>query len=116
MKVIRKINKIALATTLIFYLTYYFGLLSQILLGLLQIIFSIILANKFYRNSKYAKKHLLLYWSSVIIEFMLLYFHVNYGETSNDFPQIILFSIFPMLIAIYFTLILNKITKNHENS
>lgn len=116
MKTIRKINKITLIVTLVLYLTYFFGMLSQIFLGFIQLTFSLFLAIKYFTTSRYARRHLLLYWCYVLIEFSVIILFIKYGKTSNDFYQILIFSIFPMIIALYFTMFLNKLLRNHENN
>jgi hypothetical protein len=115
MKTIKKINKIALIVTFVLYLTYFLGLLSQIFLGFIQLTFSLFLAIKYFTKSRYARRHLLLYWCLVFIEFSVIILFVNNGKTSNDFHQILIFSIFPIIIALYFTTVLNKLVRNHEN-
>ena len=115
MKITRKINKIALIATLLLYLTIFLGLLSQIALGVIQIIIATYITAKYFSNSRYTKKHLSLYWSFVFLEFVLMLIFFNH-TTSNDFYQILILMIFPMAIAIYFTVILNKITRNYANA
>lgn len=115
MKNIQKINKIALIITLLLYLTYFFGLMAQVVLGVIQVIFALIITIKFFTNSKYARKNFSLYWSFVLIEFLLIYLGLICRKISNDFPQILIFSVFPISIAIYFTIILNKINNDYEN-
>lgn len=116
MKIIRKINKFALIVTLILYLTYFLGLIAQVLLGAIQIIIAIIISIKFFKICTYARVRLCFYWIFVVFEFLTIYLEQNHFETSNDFYEILIYVIFPMSIAIYFTLILNKIIRNHENS
>lgn len=116
MKTLKRINKVALIITLILYLTYYLGLLSQILLGAIQVVIAIFITIKFFTNSTYARKHLSFYWTFVMLEFLAIYLEQYYWKTSNDFYEILIYVISPMSIALYFTLILNKIIRNHENA
>ena len=111
MKTLEKINKIALFTTLILFLTVYLGLLAQIPLGIIQVVSAIYLTIKTYNKSDYAKKHLSNYWIVTIVELSLLYLQSHYYQTSNDAIEWSLMLIFPMSIAIYFYIIMKKIVE-----
>lgn len=114
MKTLRKINKIALFTTLVLFLTVYLGLLAQIPLGIIQVVSAIYLTIKTYNKSDYAKKHLSNYWIVTIVELTLLYLQNHYYQTSNDAIEWSLMMIFPMSIAIYFYIIMKKIVEEYE--
>jgi len=114
MKTLKKINKIALFTTLVLFLTVYLGLLAQIPLGVIQVVSAIYLTIKTYNKLDYAKKHLSNYWIITIVELTLLYLQNNYYQTSNDAIEWSLMMIFPMSIAIYFYIIMKKIVGQHE--
>jgi hypothetical protein len=116
MKTIRNINKIAFYTTLILFATIYVGLIAQILLGIIQLISALILTNKFYNKSQYAKTNLSIYWIVTIIEIILLYSTANSIIMSDSFIiSLFVYAIFSMGIATYFLIIMTKITYNHEN-
>lgn len=115
MKLLVIINKIALFTTLILFIIIYFGLLAQILLGIIQVITAIYLTAKTYQKSVYAKKHLSNYWIVTITELFLVYWLFCYFQKPNDLIFWLIFLIFPMSIAIYFNIIIKKIVQEYEN-
>ncbi|GAA4044527.1 MULTISPECIES: hypothetical protein [Flavobacterium] len=114
MKTLRKINNIAFYTTLTLFITLYLGMLAQIPLGIIQVISAIILTYITYLKSRYAKKHLTIYWFATITELTLLYLEQFYYQSSNDFIELTLMVLFPMSIAIYFFIIMRKITSEYE--
>ncbi|UUF14970.1 MULTISPECIES: hypothetical protein [Flavobacterium] len=116
MKTLKKINKIALITTLVLFLTIYLGMLAQILLGIIQVISAIYLTVKVYNKSDYAKRNLSIYWIVTLSELALFYIQHYYFPTSNDAIEWSLMVIFPMSIAIYFYTILRKIVAEYEYS
>ena len=116
MKTLKKINKIALLTTLVLFLTVYLGLLAQIPLGIIQVISAIYLTIKMYHKLGYAKRHLCNYWIVTITELILVYWlFCNFQET-YDAIKLLIMLVFPMSIAIYFYIIMKKIVEeyNHE--
>ncbi|WP_431243123.1 hypothetical protein ACQ9BO_26655 [Flavobacterium sp. P21] len=116
MKTLKKINKIALCTTLVLFLTIYLGMLAQIPLGIIQVISAIYLTVKMYHKSDYAKRNLSIYWIVTISELVLFYVQHNYFPTSNDAIEWSLMVVFPMSIAIYFYVIMRKIVAEYELS
>ncbi len=114
MKTLKKINKIALLTTLVLFLTVYLGMLAQIPLGIIQVISAIYLTVKMYHKSDYAKRNLSTYWIVTISELVLFYVQHNYFPTSNDAIEWSLMVVFPMSIAIYFYIIMKKIVEEFE--
>lgn len=114
MKTLKLINKIALCTTLILFLTIYLGMLAQIPLGIIQVISAIYLTVKTYNKSDYAKNNLRIYWIVTISELVLFYVQHYYFPTSNDALEWSLMVIFPMSIAIYFYIIMRKIVAEYE--
>ncbi|WP_316636385.1 hypothetical protein [uncultured Flavobacterium sp.] len=114
MKKLKQINKIALCTTLVLFLTIYLGMLAQIPLGIIQVISAIYLSVKTYHKSNYAKKNLAIYWTLAISELVLFYLEQYHFQTSNDAIEWSLMVIFPMSIAIYFYMIMKKIVAEYE--
>lgn len=114
MKTLKLINKIALFTTLVLFLTVYLGMLAQIPLGIIQVVSAIILTVKTYQNSDYAKRNLSIYWIATISELTLFHIQHYYFPTSNDAVEWSLMVIFPMSIAIYFYIIMRKIVNEYE--
>lgn len=114
MKVLLKINKIALYTTLVLFLTVYLGLLAQIPLGIIQVISAIYLTAKTYSKSDYIKQNLSIYWIVTIAELSLCYLQYYHFQTSNDAIEWSIMCIFPMSIAIYFYTIIKKIDQEYE--
>lgn len=114
MKTLKKINKIALCTTLLLFLTVYLGMLAQIPLGIIQVISAIYLTVKVYNKSDYAKRNLSIYWIVTLSELALFYVQHYYFPTSNDAIEWSLMVVFPMSIAIYFYIIMRKIVGEYE--
>ncbi|MDQ6471962.1 hypothetical protein RB619_15025 [Flavobacterium sp. LHD-80] len=114
MKTLKKINKIALLTTLVLFLTVYLGMLAQIPLGIIQVISAIYLTIETYHKSDYAKKHLSIYWIVAISELVLFFIKNYYFPITNDAIEWSLMVFFPMSIAIYFYMIMRKIVAEFE--
>ncbi|WP_298136182.1 hypothetical protein [Flavobacterium sp.] len=114
MKTLRRINNIAFYTTLILFTTVYLGMLAQIPLGIIQVISAIILSYNVYLKSNYAKKHLTIYWILTLTELYLFYLEHYHYQSSNDYIELTVMVFFPMSIAIYFFIVMRKITSNYE--
>ena len=109
---ILKINKIVYVITLLLYITLYFGMLFQIVLGLTQIITALFVTFNFYKAlDKINQKRIVMYWIVITINLTLALF------TSNlwDIPGAIFLFFVPMIIASLFLKLLSIITKeiNH---
>ncbi|AUC75499.1 hypothetical protein [Olleya sp. Bg11-27] len=112
MRIIYLINKIALITTLILYLTIFLGLYAQIVLGTLQVISALGLLFIWNKLSIKNKKELLVYWL-LTITYGLGWLATD--NINNGFIVVFLIIIIPISIAIYFVTILHSITKKlHE--
>jgi uncharacterized protein YqjF (DUF2071 family) len=97
--ILHKINKVFYFTTLGLYLLVYFGMLFQIILGIVQITIGIILLVKMKELSKEKKKQIYIYWILVLIAFLLILINFEFG---NDIGNFISLFLIPMLIATYF--------------
>ena len=106
---LHKINKIFYFTTLGLYLFIYFGMLFQIILGIVQISIGIILLVKMKELSKEKKRKILLYWLLVLTACLLMLSNTMAG---NDLGNFISFFLFPMLIATYFYFLTANITSD----
>ena len=106
---LHKINKIFYFTTLGLYLLVYFGMLFQIILGIVQIAIGIILLLKIKELRKEKQRKIQLYWILVLSDFLLILTNSFYG---NDLGNFICFFLFPMLIATYFYFLTANITSN----
>lgn len=106
---LHKINKIFYFTTLGLYLFVYFGMLFQIVLGIVQITIAIILLAKMRELSKEKKRKIKLYWLLVVITFLLILTNSAYV---NDLGNFICLFLFPMLIATYFYFLTANITSD----
>lgn len=117
MKTLKAINTGTLLITAILYITVYYGLLFQIVLGFTQVISSLIIGLKLKSMDVKNQKRLKGYWLLVLIYFLLWFFPwKEIINTPNDtLLYIIGIILIPMSIAIYFCLILINIkTLNHE--
>lgn len=106
---LHKINKIFYFTTLVLYLLIYFGMLFQIVLGIVQITIGIILLTKMKELSKEKKRKILLYWLLVFTAFILILCSYTLENVLGNFVIIFLF---PMLIATYFYFLTANITSD----
>ena len=107
MKTLYNINKVVFILTLVLYVTLYFGLLSQILLGGIQVLSAAILFFSWKIFNAKTKEYLKLYWVITTLYSICWLFK---WESFND-TFIIIFGviILPMSIAGYFLYILNSI-------
>lgn len=109
MKKMHLINKWILIGTFLLYLTYFLGLLAQIILCIIQIIMAIDLTvNK--KVFQKLKNELLLYWILVGLYAIFLFVIQNSG-ISGFTSGLIYFAIIPMGIASYFLYITWKVNK-----
>jgi hypothetical protein len=113
MKTLRKINTIAFYTTLVLFLTLYLGMLAEIPLGIIQVISAFILTFYVKDKSVQSKRQLMFYWIFVGFElalFLLEEFYLNAG----DIVSFSLVIFIPMSIAIYFFIIMRRISDEYE--
>ncbi|MDH7444827.1 hypothetical protein [Aquimarina sp. 2201CG14-23] len=106
MKTIHKVNKWSFIITLLLYITVYFGLLAQVLLGLIQIIIALNMLFNWNSFSKKNKIHLGSYFLLVITYGLILL--TDIGNTSFI---LIYLTVVPMSIAAYFVYITYRIKK-----
>ena len=102
MKAIYLINKWSFIITLLLYTTFYGGLMAQMVLGGIQIIFGIILLCLWNSLTKPLRMHISLYWTLVIlygISWLLL------EPSYTDFLFFMYYMLIPMSIAVYFVYI-----------
>ncbi|WP_211075738.1 hypothetical protein [Aquimarina sp. MMG016] len=100
MKTIHNINKWSFIITLLLYLTIYFGLLAQILLGSVQIILVLILLYYWKDFQTKQKQHLAIYVGIVIFYGLLFLTNVL-----KSYFLIFFITVVPMSIAGYFVYI-----------
>lgn len=110
MKILHKINVIALIITLLLYITVLLGMYAQILLGPLQLIIALLVSYMYYKKlSPRLQRGIIIYWIAAGLSLTIAYFSwLDYR--ANDFTIITLFVI-PMLIACYFARLTYCITK-----
>jgi len=106
---LHKINKIFYFTTLGLYLLIYFGMLFQIILGIVQLTIGVIILLKMKELSKEKKRKIRLYWLLVLTDLLLI---LSNRIIDNDFGNLISFFLFPMLIATYFYFLTANITSD----
>ncbi len=117
MKTLRQINNIAYYTTLLLFITFYLGIVAEILLGIIQVASAILLTYKTYQKLAYAKKQLIIYWILAIIAILMMYYVTkSYYMSDNMIISLFTYIIFPMGVATYFKIICNKITFDYENA
>ena len=100
--ILRYVNRAFFALTLCLYVTILLGLYAQVVLGAYQLLVGLILLFFLKKLSIKPKNGILIYWFVVSIYFVITY---TLNKVAKDFP-VINFMIIPMLIASYFTYIL----------
>ncbi|TYA69825.1 hypothetical protein [Seonamhaeicola marinus] len=113
MKALKIINMVILTITILLYITIYYGLYSQILLGIVQIVSSLILGLNYRKLILLNQKRLKSYWL-----FVAIYFSgwlLPWGRVLDNSYGIVIAVIgvifIPMALAIYFQIILMSIKK-----
>ncbi|MEX0313050.1 MAG: hypothetical protein AB3N18_02655 [Allomuricauda sp.] len=102
MKFIHYINSFIYVITLVLYLTIIYGLLSQIALGFLQVVFSLILLIDKKKFRPPGINHLRLYHIIILIYGAIAIISLLVEPNIEESIYILLYVILPMLIATYF--------------
>ncbi len=111
MRIIHNINKWSFILTMLLYITIYYGMLAQILLGCIQVCLAIILLFHWYKFNLRKKRHLLIY---VFIASCYGLFWLT-DIVDSDYGFIFLTAV-PMSIAGYFVYITNLIQDVQNNN
>lgn len=116
MKVINKINKALLIITIILDFTILFGLYAQILLGFTQLCIALYISFNYKKLEKKLKFQIINYWIYVLIYFSFFTYIFSEKESilDNFIIMVTTIIIIPMIIAIYFTITLNKIVNQNK--
>ncbi|WP_369819557.1 YqjF family protein [[Flexibacter] sp. ATCC 35103] len=96
---LHKINKVFYFTTLALYLLVYFGMMFQIIMGIVQLIIGFTLLVRRDELSKSKKTKLIIYWILVIAVFLLIVINFKLKYVAGS---LFCFFILPMAIATYF--------------
>ncbi|MFK7748635.1 MAG: hypothetical protein AB8B65_09605 [Kordia sp.] len=108
MKFIYNINGVIYSITLLLYLTIYLGMLMQILLGIVQVLFFFILLFNYDKFSEKIKNHLKVYGVLSGI-YLVCFFSELYPR--NNWMILILITLIPMSIGGYFTYIVHQLNR-----
>jgi len=111
MKLIKITNRILLIGTFVLYLTIFYGLLAQILLGAFQIISGCIVYYELLKVKDMAIRKIQMYFLFVLVYGMITSL-ILLSEVNGSYETpiyITIFAVSPMAIAIYFTVILEKL-------
>lgn len=102
------VNRVLMAITLLLYITFYFGMLFQIVLGSYQVIISLVLL--FHRDNLTvnAKKNLLIYWKAILLFGICCLVNSFY---QNNVFSLTLYLVIPIIIAFCFTIFLEELKK-----
>lgn len=98
-KILHLINKTALLINLVLYITVYFGMLFQIVLGFVQVCIAVLVSVNWKKLNSNTQYKLIGYWFFVGFAGILIGLHFWHR---SDFGTIIFLFVLPMLIAIYF--------------
>ena len=114
MKTMHKVNIWIYGITLFLYVTVIFGMLMQILLGIVQVMMAIILISKFNEFTKEIKLHLSIYVSITTLYLIFFFSSDSMGMMGFDYT-VPLLMILPMSIGAYFVYITYQVKKQFEN-
>lgn len=115
MKTIYIINSIATWTTILLYISIFFGMYAQIVLGPLQLILAIIISIIYFKKVDQNHKNLMLYyWAAAVFALVMAGF-----AWSTDFDNVALtlicLFIIPMSVACYFLYVTKKLNNHLKN-
>ena len=111
-KVVHQINKGVFFLTLGLFITIYLGFLTEILLGAVQVLTSLILIIYWKQFSKNVREKLIFYWCVTGI-YLSLWF-LDWKFLDDWVTYIVGIGLIPMGIAVYFLNILSMIRKESE--
>ncbi|WP_299890192.1 hypothetical protein [uncultured Lacinutrix sp.] len=112
MKYLNNINLFIIITTAILYLTVILGLYAQVVLGVTQVLTSLILIFYWKSTSKKNKNKLFNYWSFVVI-YWIGWLIPWPNSLENTFGFVIGLIIIPLSISVYFITLLDSVTKEY---
>lgn len=111
---IRVINKGVFFLTLGLFITIYLGFLLEILLGIVQVLSSLVLIFFWKQFSKNVKEKLINYW--VVTGVYLLLWFIDWKFLNDWIIYIVGVGLIPMGIAIYFLNLLNVIREESHQT
>jgi len=112
MKTVYNINKWIFIITCVLYLTFYLGLLAQIVLGITQLLLALFLLIYWKSFTPNHKTHLLLYWTIILIYGLICLTEVY--TFFKPIGSVLFFTLLPMLIAGYFVYVTQQIQGDFE--
>lgn len=104
-------NKVLMIITCLLLFTVYLGMYAEILLGASQVISCLILFGNWSKLHEKDKTNILIYSSLVFIYFLIWYFFDVLGTADEFYKVVIWIIVIPMLLAFYFTSIIETIKK-----
>lgn len=115
MKIIHNINFWATLITLILYITVYFGMLSQLVLGPLQLILATIVSVRYYKELDIHHKNLLLYYWVAVAFALTMAITLWTSDIFGSFVVITFLFVVPMSVACYFLYVTKKLNNHLKN-
>lgn len=110
--ILKKLNRALIVATIVMYVTIYFGLLIQIVLGAYQLLLAFVLLFFMKSFSKKGKNKLLIYWAVVLLYGTVWLFNIDVGLEA--YLGVIFYIILPMIIALYFSFFLESLDKKEN--
>ncbi|KAB8154074.1 hypothetical protein EZY14_006460 [Kordia sp. TARA_039_SRF] len=111
MKFIYYTNNIVFALTILGYSLLFPGLFMQIILGILQVLFFIVLLLNYEKFSTKIKEYLLIYGTLTMAFLLLFFLGESFMESLNTLGYVIFNILMPLGIAGYFTYIVAELKK-----
>ncbi|WP_431123203.1 hypothetical protein [Flagellimonas flava] len=112
MKLLYRFNLVVYITTLLLHLTIFYGLLAQILLGVLQVASSFALLFAYPRFKPQGINHLTNYYIVVVLYGLAAIAPPLFNENLDDYLAIVMYMVLPMAIASYFIWITYRYYQN----
>lgn len=112
MRKLHKVNIWMYGITLVLYITVIGGLLAQILLGIGQVVMSIILLSRYSELTKKEKTHLNTYYA-LAGSYLILIFATAESMFINGYMIILFYMVIPMAIGGYFVYVTKLLSESN---
>ena len=108
-----QLNRNLMITNAVLFLTVYFGMIFLIVLGLFQVVSSLIIASDF-RKLTSKSKQLFITYSVLTISYFIIMLVTDYMRSNNDFIQFLTWIFIPVLLSflhLHITYLMHKSNK-----
>jgi hypothetical protein len=109
-----KLNRNLMICNAVLFLTVYFGMLFLVVLGLFQVVSSLIIACEL-KNFTSKIKRLFIMYSTITTVFLILIVTTDFMYSYNDFIQFLTWILLPVALA-FLHLYITYLIQNNENT